>query len=592
MTSFDLVIRGGMVADGTGEPLRTADVAITDGLITEVGKVGGSGHREIDADGALVAPGWVDVHTHYDGQAMWDSALAPSSDQGATTVLFGNCGVGFAPVRPGGQNVLIELMEGVEDIPGTALHEGLTWDWESFPEFLDALERLPHDVDFAAQVPHGAVRVYVMGDRGVAGESATPEDITQMTALVQQGIEAGALGFSTSRTTNHRSSTGIHTPSLRATSAELAGIAGGLRRAGRGVMQLVSDFDDLDAEWPVVLAMAEASGRPVSMTVTEYFTLCEDGATTGFDVLDRISAARARGLAISAQVAPRAVGITMGLATTLNPFMACPPFAQIADLPLAQKVAALRDGEVRRRLLESYTGEVNSTKLAGSVISRFHLMVRLDDPPDYEQGPEDSVTAIAQREGRTPEEVALDIMLEDDGTGLLYLPLTNYKHWNLESVRTMLTHPFAIPGLSDGGAHVGTICDGSFPTFLLSHWGRRRRTGRLPIEFLVERHTRACAQLVDLNDRGVLAPGYRADVNVIDLDNLVTRRPRIHQDLPAGGSRLLQQADGYLHTFVTGTETYANGKATGSLPGRLVRGPQQAPASAVRDRIPAKTGGT
>jgi N-acyl-D-aspartate/D-glutamate deacylase len=523
---------------------------------------------------------------------MWDSALAPSSDQGVTTVLFGNCGVGFAPVRPGAHNVLVELMEGVEDIPGTALHEGLTWEWETFPEFLDALERLPHDVDFAAQVPHGAVRVYVMGDRGVAGEPATPDDITLMAALVQQGIEAGALGFSTSRTTNHRSSTGVHTPSLRATSAELAGIAEGLRRAGRGVMQLVSDFEDLDAEWPVVLAMAQASGRPVSMTVTEYFTLCEDAATTGFDVLDRISAARERGLAMSAQVAPRAVGVAMGLSTTLNPFMACPPFEEIADLPLAQKVAALRDGEVRRRLLESYAGEVNATKLAGSVISRFHLMVRLDDPPDYEQGREASVTAIAQRQRRTPEEVALDIMLEDNGTGLLYLPLTNYKDWSLDAVRAMLTHPFAVPGLSDGGAHVGTICDGSFPTFLLSHWGRRRRTGRLPVEFLVERHTRACAQLVNLNDRGVLTPGYRADINIVDLDSLKTRRPQIHHDLPAGGSRLLQQADGYLHTFVTGIETYANGTATGSLPGRLVRGPQQAPASAAPDRIPANTGRT
>jgi N-acyl-D-aspartate/D-glutamate deacylase len=573
MSEFDLVIRGGTVADGTGGALRTADVAVEGGRIIAVGKVGGSGEREIDAAGALVAPGWVDVHTHYDGQAIWDSSLAPSSNQGVTTVLFGNCGVGFAPVRPSEHDTLVKLMEGVEDIPGTALHEGLTWEWESFPEYLDALERIPHDIDFAAQVPHGAIRVYVMGERAVTGGDATAEDIERMSALVQAGIEAGALGFSTSRSINHRSSDGTPTPSLAATGAELAGIAAGLRRAGRGVMQLLSDFDDLDEEWPIILGMAEASARPVSISVAEHFAFSPStGAVTGFDVLERITEARRLGLPMSAQVAPRAVGLTMGLSTTLNPFLACPVWDEVADLPLEGKVATLRSGGLRERLLASYGGQVDADKLGGSIISRFERMVRLDDPPDYDQPASASLAAIAEREGRTAHEVALDVMLEDDGRGLIYLPATNYRHWNLDAVRSMLTHPYAVPGLSDGGAHVGTICDGSFPTYLLSHWGRSRPTGRLLVEFLVERHTRATARLVDLHDRGVLEPGYRADINVIDLDNLVVRRPEVHWDLPAGGRRFHQRADGYLHTFVAGTETWRDGEATGATPGRLVRG--------------------
>lgn len=573
MAEYDLIVRGGTVVDGTGASPRTADVGVRDGRIVEVGRVSGTGVREVDAEGALVAPGWVDVHTHYDGQAVWDSQLAPSSNQGVTTVVFGNCGVGFAPVRPDQHDVLVRLMEGVEDIPGAALHEGLTWEWESFPEYLDALERIPHDIDFAAQVPHGALRVYVMGERAVAGGQATPDDIERMAGLAREGIEAGALGFSTSRTINHRSSDGTHTPSLKATAAELAGIGRGLRAAGTGVVQLVSDFADLEREWPVVMAIAEASGRPVSMTVAETISLTQSGSvTSGFDVLDRITAAREAGLVMSAQVAPRAIGLIMGLSTTLNPFMACPPWREVADLPLHGQVAALRSGPMRERLLASYTGQTNGDKLGGSIISALHRMVRMDDPPDYEQPESATIAAIAAREGRRAHEVALDVMLSDDGRGLLYLPAANYSRWNLENVRRMLTHPYAVPGLSDGGAHVGTICDGGFPTYLLSHWGRRRAQGRLPVEYLVEKHTRATARLVELHDRGVLAPGYRADLNVIDLDNLLLRRPEIHADLPTGGRRFLQRAEGYRHTFVAGTETYRDGEPTGATPGRLVRG--------------------
>jgi N-acyl-D-aspartate/D-glutamate deacylase len=417
-----------------------------------------------------------------------------------------------------------------------------------------------------------------MGDRGAAGEAATSEDIERMSALTEEALRAGALGVSTSRLPNHRSSSGAPTPSLTASQRELEGIATSLRRAGRGVMQLVSDFEDLETEWAVALGMVRVSGRPLSMTVAEHFVMdVGDDSTTGAEILDRINAARADGLALSAQVAPRPVGLTMGLSTTLHPFMACPTFQQVATLPLAERVALLRHGAVRDRLLESYAGEIEAAKLGGSAISRFERMLRLDDPPDYEQGPEAAITAIATRQGRTPQEVALDVLLEDDGKGLLYLPLTNYLNWNLDTVRSMMQHPHAVPGLSDGGAHVGTICDGSFPTYLLSHWGLRRRGERLPIEFLVERQTRACARMIDLHDRGVLAPGYRADINVIDLDNLVTRRPEIHWDLPAGGRRFLQPADGYKHTFVVGVETYRDGTPTGSQPGKLIRGPQSAP---------------
>jgi len=579
MAEYDLVVRGGTVADGTGATLRTADVAVRDGRIVEVGRVGGTGTREVDADGALVAPGWVDVHTHYDGQAVWDRQLAPSSCQGVTSVVFGNCGVGFAPVRPDQHDVLVRLMEGVEDIPGAALHEGLSWEWESFPEYLDALERIPHDIDLAAQVPHCALRVYVMGERAVAGAQATARDIERMADLARQGIEAGALGFSTSRTINHRSSDGSHTPTLTATAAELAGIGRGLRRAGAGVVQLVSDFADLDLEWPVVMAIAEASGRPVSMTVAETTSLTQSGdVNSGFDVLERITAARAAGLVVSAQVAPRAVGLIMGLSTTLNPFMTCPPWRELADLPLAEKVAALRSGPVRERLLAAYSARVNGGRLAGSIISALHRMVQLDDPPDYEPPESATIAAIAARDGRPAHEMALDVMLSDAGRGLLYLPAVNYSQWNLDNVRRMLTHPYAVPGLSDGGAHVGTICDGGFPTYLLSHWGHRRPEGRLPVEFLVERHTRATARLVELHDRGVLAAGYRADLNVIDLDNLQLRRPEIHWDLPTGGRRFLQRADGYRHTFVAGTETYRDGEPTGATPGTLIRGAQPPPA--------------
>ena len=563
----DLVIRNGLLADGTGAPLREADVAVTGGGVAEVGTVTGRGRREIDAAGALVAPGWVDIHTHYDGQATWDRHLFPSSAQGVTTVVFGNCGVGFAPVRRSDRERLIALMEGVEDIPGTALHEGLPWDWTSFPEYLDALERRPRDIDCAAYVPHGAMRVHAMGERAVAGEPASDDDIAAMAALAREAVAAGAMGFSTSRTLNHRSSTGEPTPSLTASAAELAGIAAGVAAARRGVLQVVSDFLDVDEEWVVLRHMAETSGRPLTISVAQI----PERPTDHRAILDRIAAANADGLEVTAQVAPRSIGLLLGLSCTLNPFMTNPVFAEIADRPLDEKVRALRHPEFRRRLLAAHTGERDRTKLGGFLIDRFASMYPLGDPPDYEPDPSTSLGRRSEATGVPAVELALDALLADDGRGLLYLAFANYVDGNLDEARTMLLHPHAVPGLSDGGAHVGTICDGSFPTFLLAHWGVRRAEGRLPVEWLVERQTRATARTVGLTDRGVLAPGWKADLNVIDLDRLVLRRPVIHDDLPAGGRRLLQEADGYRHTFVSGVEIARDGKPTANLPGRLVR---------------------
>jgi N-acyl-D-aspartate/D-glutamate deacylase len=565
--AHDLVIRNGLLADGTGAPLREADVAVATGRVVEVGAVAGRGREEIDAAGALVAPGWVDIHTHYDGQATWDPHLFPSSALGVTTVVFGNCGVGFAPVRAGDRSRLINLMEGVEDIPGTALHEGLPWDWTSFPEYLDALERRPRDIDCAAYVPHGAMRVHAMGERGAAGERATEADIAAMAAIAREAVTAGAVGFSTSRTLNHRSSSGEPTPSLTASAAELCGIAAGVAATGRGVLQLISDFLDLDEEWAVLRGMAETSGRPLSISVAQLPERPDDHLA----ILDRIAAANAAGLPMTAQVAPRSIGLLLGLSCTLNPFMTNPVYAEIADRPLAEQVGVLRQPEFRRRLLDAHTGERDRTKLGGVLIDRFERMYPFGEPPDYEPDPSTSLGHRSEATGVPVVELALDALLADEGRGFLYLTFANYVDGNLDEARRMLVHPNAVPGLSDGGAHVGTICDGSFPTFLLSHWGLRRAEGRLPIEWLVERQTRATARTVGFSDRGVLAPGWKADLNVIDLDRLALHRPRIHRDLPAGGRRLLQDADGYRHTFVSGVEIQRDGKPTGNLPGRLVR---------------------
>jgi N-acyl-D-aspartate/D-glutamate deacylase len=563
--TFDIVVRGGTVIDGTGSPQRSADVAIDGDRIVEVGKVGGRGHREIDAAGALVTPGFVDVHTHYDGQATWDNRLQPSSDHGVTTVVAGNCGVGFAPVRPTDHNMLVELMEGVEDLPGTVLHSGLSWEWESIADYLDTLAGRYYDIDLATQVCHAPVRVYVMGQRGADRDAATADEIREMGRIAADGVRAGALGFTTSRTLNHRTSRGEPTPTLTAAREELVGIAAAIGATGRGVLQVVSDFTDGNVENETLLEMMRASNLPLS------FSLVQAASGTGYrSKLALLEAAQAEGLTMRAQVAARAVGVLLGLQGSLNPLRGTPSFVAVAGLPLAEQARILSQPEQRDRL-------VAELQAAGSRLP-LDRVFELGNPPDYEPRPEQSVVARAQHDGVAPHELFVDLLLGDGGRALLYLPLLNYFDGSLDAAGEMLAHPFTVPGLGDGGAHVGTICDGSFPTSLMIHWGRDRERGpKFELPFLVQRQTRSTAEAVGLLDRGLLAPGYKADVNIIDFDHLTLQPPEMVRDLPAGGKRLLQRASGYLHTIVSGVETYADGVPTGALPGRFVRGQQGDP---------------
>jgi N-acyl-D-aspartate/D-glutamate deacylase len=557
MPDFDVLIRGGTVVDGTGAAPRTADVAVRDGRIAEVGRVEGSAQRTIDAEGALVTPGFVDIHSHYDGQATWDDQLVPSSWHGVTTTVMGNCGVGFAPCRPGDRQRLIELMEGVEDIPGTALHEGLPWTWESFPEYLDHLDARRFDIDVATQVPHGAVRLHVMGERGGQGVAATADEVAEMGRIVRDAIDAGALGFTTSRTTNHKTSRGEPTPTLTAGADELVGIATAL--GGRGVIGVVSDFADLDHEFGILRRMVEVSGCPLSISVA-----AEDHRAPWRDLRDRIAGAAADGLPVRGQVGARAIGVVLGLEATLHPFLASRTFRELGSRPLPELVAALGDPQVRSAVV----AEVASRD--AGLLTDFDRMFELADPPDYEPPADRSVGAMARQVGVDPAELALDLLLEQEGRSLLYYPLHNWVDGSLDDVHEMLADPHLVPGLADGGAHVGTICDASNTTTLLSYWARDRDVG-LPLEWLVERQCRATAETVGLLDRGVIQPGLRADLNVIDHAGLLLHPPYLAHDLPAGGRRLLQRADGYLHTFVAGAETYASGEQTGARPGRLVR---------------------
>ena len=560
----DLVLRGGTVHDGTGAEGRTADVAITDGIVTEVGRVDGPARRTIAADGLMVTPGFVDIHVHYDGQATWDQRLVPSSWHGVTTVVAGNCGVGFAPVRPADHQRLIELMEGVEDIPGAALHEGLPWTWQSFPEFLDALDGRSYDVDLATQVPHSALRLHVMGERGAAREDATAPDIEAMARLAAEAVSAGALGFTTSRTTNHRTSRGELTPTLTASTDELVGIARAVGATGAGVLQAVSDFRDVDAEFGLLRSMAEASGRPVS------FSLADVEGRTWRRLLDLLEQANAEGVAMTGQAAARAIGILLGLECTLHPFLENSALAGLSGMSPAEQARAMADPGLKERV-------VAEAGARPGLLGSWDKMFELGDPPDYEPDPSSSIAARAARAGVDPAALAYDVIAADDGRRFLYVPIINWIDGNLDAVGAMLAHEHTVPGLSDGGAHVGTICDASFPTTLLSFWGRDRERGRLPLPYLVQQHTSATARTVGLLDRGILAPGYRGDCNVIDFENLRPRRPEMHHDLPAGGRRLLQRADGYVATVVAGQVTYESGEPTDALPGRLVRGGRRAP---------------
>ena len=573
---FDLVIRNGSIADGLGGPLVTADVAVKNGKIAAIGKIAGSGREEIDAKGKLVTPGFVDIHTHYDGQATWDPRLNPSSWHGVTTVVMGNCGVGFAPVRVQDRDRLIELMEGVEDIPGAALHEGLKWNWESFAEYLDAVESRPHDIDIAAQLPHGALRVYVMGERGAKLEAATEDDIAQMRKLTADAMRAGALGFSTSRTLNHKTVKGDPTPSLRATEAELAGIAQGMKDAGTGVFEMISDFNqpDMLTEFGMIRRIVEGSGRPLTLSLAQGHSSSQGWRK----ILELIEKSSDAGLPIKAQVAPRPIGVLLGLQGTINPFITHAAFQPIKDKPLAEKVKAMKDPAFRAAILSESAERERAHPLARGIMA-FERMFPLGNPPNYEPAKETSIAAIAARSNRSAADIAYDLLLEDEGRAFLFSPFANYADYNLDPCGEMIAHKDCVMGLGDGGAHVGIISDANFVTYLLTHWGRDRAKGRFDLGFLVRRQTHDTARAVGLNDRGVIAPGMKADLNVIDMAALEVEAPSMAYDLPAGGKRLLQGAKGYEATIVSGEVIYRKGKPTGALPGKLIRGPQPAPVN-------------
>jgi N-acyl-D-aspartate/D-glutamate deacylase len=572
---YDLVIRNGTVADGTGGPLRQADVGVRQGKIAAVAADLQRGTEEIDAKSRLVTPGFVDIHTHYDGQATWDARLNPSSWHGVTTVVMGNCGVGFAPVRTSDRDRLIELMEGVEDIPGAALHEGLKWNWESFGEYLNAVESTRHDIDIAAQLPHGALRVYVMGERGANLDPANDGDIAQMRRIAADAMRAGALGFSTSRTMNHKTVKGDPTPSLRATEAELTGIALGLKDAGSGVIEMISDFNqpDLATEFGMIRRIVEASGRPLTLSLAQGHSHA-DGWRRILELIERSSA---DGLPIKAQVAPRPIGVLLGLQGTINPFITHATYQAIKGKPLAARVATMRDPAFRAKVLEESAQREKSHPLARGIMA-FERMFPLGDPPNYEPPKETSIAAMAARSNRSASDIAYDLLLEDEGRAFLFSPFANYANYNLDHCGEMIAHKDCVMGLGDGGAHVGIISDASFATYLLTHWGRDRAKGKFDIGYLIKRQTMDTARAVGLNDRGTLAPGMKADINVIDMDTLKVNAPTMAYDLPAGGKRLLQGAGGYDATIVSGQVIYRGGEATGALPGKLVRGPQEAPA--------------
>ena len=563
----DLVIRDALVVDGTGSAARHADVAVDGATIAAVGEVG-RGRREIDAGGRLLTPGFVDIHTHYDAQVTWDPQLTPSSWHGCTSVVMGSCGVGFAPVRPGAQDWLIGLMEGVEDIPGAAMHEGITWGWESFPEYLDAIDQ-PHAIDFGTQVPHGALRAYVMGER--ANDEATEADIVAMRSLVREAIEAGALGFSTSRTSLHKSIDGEPVPGTFATREELFGIGRALGDAGRGVFQLAAEHSEVPGELEWMTELALETGRPVMLNLSQI----DQSPTLWREGLAAIERANERGAHIRAQVAGRAIGIVMGWDLTAHPFATYVTWGEVMNLTPEERRVRLADPDFRRRMLADEPLDLDP--FSNFVTRSFDKMFLTEGGVDYEPDPQQSIAAIALRTQLSPQQVAYDALASD---GMLYFPLFNYADGNLDLLHELHSHPLTLMGLSDAGAHCGAICDGGMPTFMLSFWARDRKRGpTLPLEHVIRRQTRDTARAFGMPDRGVVAPGMKADLNVIDLDALELGRPEIAYDLPAGGRRLLQRAKGYVATICSGEVILENDVSTGTLPGRLLRGPQRLRAS-------------
>ncbi|HSH07389.1 MAG TPA: amidohydrolase family protein [Burkholderiales bacterium] len=563
----DLVIRNATLVDGSGSAPRRCDVAVDRARFAAVSEGIGAGRREIDAEGLLLTPGWVDIHTHYDGQATWDPLLTPSSWHGVTTAVFGNCGVGFAPVRRGSEHYLINLMEGVEDIPESVLAEGIDFRWQSFGEYLDALAAMPRIMDVGTQMPHGALRFYVMGERGADhAQAPSAAEIDEMGALLEQALAAGALGLTTSRTIKHRAKDGRYTPGLSAAEPELAGLARAMRRAGRGVIEVNSDFERGDFER--LRQIAELSQRPLSVLLLQMHHVPQRWRET----LAGIRAARAAGLEVTGQVGSRAVTIMMGLEATVHPFVTHPLWQAMADLAPAERVARIRGDAALRRRLCAERPDDDHTRWVAKLLER---TFRFGEPLDYEPDPARSVVAVARERGCDPFDVALEWLLENDGRALLLHTFENYYDGSLEVVREQLQDPATICGLADAGAHVGLLCDAGAPTTMLTHWARDRRRGPgLPLEMLVRKQTRDTALAYGLRDRGLIAPGYKADFNLIDFGRLQARLPQLVYDLPAGGKRLVQRADGYRATFVSGVEVMRDGEPTGELPGRLVRGPQ------------------
>ena len=563
---FDLIIKNGSIYDGKGSEPYQADIAISNEKIVEIGEIKGEAKKVIDAEGKIVTPGFVDIHTHYDGQVTWDPYLRPSTYHGVTTVVMGNCGVGFSPCKPDQRDWLIGLMEGVEDIPGTALHEGIDWEWESFPEYLDALEKKPLAIDVGTQIPHGAVRAYVMGERGINHEEASQEEIDRMKEIVQEAIKAGAYGFSTSRTEKHNDVNGNLTPSITAHKNELVEIAKSLGEINKGVLQGISDFYDFDSEFDIFKAMSKESGRPISITVEQ-----QDARPEWWEqLLDGIEDAQSEGINMYGQVPPRATGILMGLTATLNPFRFHPAYMAIAELALEERVEIMSNDEFKEKLLSDNAVSINP--LVDEIVNSYSKMFKLGEPANYEPDPEMSFESLAKSSNMTAQEIAYDAMLEKDGRALIYHPLFNYQTGDLSLVEKMLKHPYTISGLGDAGAHCGAISDASFPTTLVQHWSRDRTRGsKLPLETVIKMQTSETANLLGIKDRGVLAKGYKADINIIDYEGLTLHEPEIINDLPAGGRRLVQKASGYDYTIVSGEVAFIKGEATGALNGRLIR---------------------
>lgn len=575
MPAYDLIIRNGTIVDGTGAPRFTGDVAVKNGLIAAVGTVRGDAAEEIDATGRVVAPGWVDVHTHYDGQATWDAEMAPSSWHGVTTVVMGNCGVGFAPAAPDRHDWLIGLMEGVEDIPGTALAEGMTWDWETFPEYLDALDKMPRAVDIGTHVPHGAVRAYVLGDREKPGAIPTEDDIRKMAEIVEEGVRAGALGFSTSRTVIHKSVDGEVVPGTTATAEELIEIGRAMGRVGHGVFEMASDMRREWNEFGWMGALSRETGLPVTYAALQ-------SIAKEMPLEEQIAEMRrenAQGANIVAQIALRGNGVIMAWQGTIHPFRFRPSYAAIADLPWDQQLAQLKDPAFRGKVL-SEANEYPESDIIGLLMmisEGWHNQFIMDDDFDYEPQAEASILHRARQAGVEPAAYAYDRLMESDGTGFIYLPILNYADGNLDFLEALQASEDTVNSLSDGGAHCGTICDAASPTFMLQHWVRdRQRGGRISLEHAVKRQCHDTARLYGLDDRGVLAPGYLADINIIDFDNVKLLKPWLAFDLPAGGKRLLQKAEGYDYTIKGGKVTFRKGEWTGATPGVLIRGPQRA----------------